>query len=79
MGRKSMKDEAKAASAINRSWDWVNRALKSKKLTDEEKGKIAVQIALRSVPKNLSIQSESIDSLADVMKKMYVAKKANKV
>ena len=55
-GRKSLRDETVQANVINLSWTTVQRAFNSKKITDEEKRKIAIEIVKKTCPRELKVE-----------------------
>lgn len=59
-GRKSVFDESIRNAVISKSWDILQKFMDNKKSPEEEKRKIAVEIAKRSIPKEIDFKSKKI-------------------
>ena len=63
MARKSLKDEALMAKVVNLSWLTLSRAFSSKKVTEEGKIRIAIEIAKKTCPQSLKILGDPNEPL----------------
>ena len=62
MGRKSLRDETMQANVINLSWTTISRALNSKKLTEEEKRHISLEVVKRTCPKEINLKGDALNA-----------------
>lgn len=60
MGRKSLRDEVIQANVINLSWRTILDALHSKKITDDEKRNISLEVVKKTCPKEINLKGDAI-------------------
>ena len=61
-GRKSFKDEIVQANVINLSWKTIYRALRSKKITENEKRAISLEVVKKTCPKEINLKGDGFES-----------------
>lgn len=58
MGRKSLIEESMRADVINLSWTTLSRMMKSKKVPEENKQKVALEICKKTCPQEVNLGSD---------------------
>jgi len=55
-GRKSKRDERLIADVVNKCWERISRNLNGKRLTEEQKDLIALEIVKRTAPNKIDLK-----------------------
>lgn len=69
MGRRLLKDEITRNEVIDLSWATISQALRSSKVSLEEKRRIALEIVKRTAPQDLNVKAQL--SWADMVRGSY--------